>query len=104
MRADPFVPAPANSPRDPFDSNQAIPTLLFNTTNRPRLRDAVPELRVLQVDWLSLFAFPLSGGFKSWCLMPSPLATAVVRFEDKLPTCVRQFFGFRIFVSLQKVL
>jgi hypothetical protein len=26
-----------------------------------------------------------------------------VKFEDKLPARVRQFFGFRIFVSLQKV-
>ena len=103
MGVDPFVPAPAKSSRDPFDANQAIPTLLFNPANRPRLNEAVPELRVLQTDWLSLFAFPLSGGFKSWCLMPSRLATAFVRFEDSVPTSVRQFFGFRIFVSLEKV-
>jgi SAM-dependent methyltransferase len=102
MRVDPF-PGPAKSSRDPFDANQAIPTFLFDPANRPRLNEAVPELRVLQVDWLSLFAFPLSGGFKSWCLMPSRLATAPVRFEDKLPTRVRQFFWFRIFAALQKV-
>jgi hypothetical protein len=103
MRVDPFLPGPAKSSSDPYDANQAIPTLLFNLGKRACLSEAVPELKVLQVDWLSLFAFPLSGGFKSWCLMPSRLARAFVRFEDALPLALRKFFGFRIFVSLEKV-
>jgi hypothetical protein len=69
MTVDPFPPASAKSPRDPFDANQTIPTLLFSFANRPRLDEAVPELKVRQIDWLSLFAFPLSGGIKPWCLM-----------------------------------
>jgi SAM-dependent methyltransferase len=102
MIVDPFLARSGQPPRDPFDANQAIPTLLFSRTNRPRLNELVPELTIRQVDWLSLFAFPLSGGFKSWCLMPSQLAMALVRFEDGLPDSVRKFFGFRIFATLQK--
>jgi len=103
MRVDPFSPGPAKSSRDPFDANPAIPTLLFNPANRQRLSEAVPELKVLQVDWLSLFAFPLSGALKSWCLMPPRLAMTLVRVEDALPRPLRKFFGFRIFATLQKV-
>ena len=103
MRVDPFRSAPAKSSCDPFDANQAIPTLLCSPANRSRLNVAVPELRVIQVDWLSPFVYPLSGGFKSWCLIPSQLAMALVRFEDGLPVQVRKFFGFRLFATLQKV-
>ena len=64
MRVNLFVATPAESSRDPFDANQATPTLLFNPANRARLNEMIPELTVRQIDWLSLFAFPLSGGFK----------------------------------------
>jgi SAM-dependent methyltransferase len=100
---DPFLPGPAKSSRDPYDANQAIPTLLLSEANRPRLSELVPLLAVQQIDWLSLFAFPLSGGFKSWCLIPSQLARALLRFEDRLPGSLREFFGFRIFATLQKM-
>jgi hypothetical protein len=102
MTVDPFSPGPATSSRDPYDANQAIPTL-FSGANRSRLSEMVPKLAIRQVDWLSLFAFPLSGGFKSWCLVPSQLAGTVVKFEDRLPRSVQEFFGFRIFATLQKV-
>ena len=102
MRIDPFLPGPAKSSRDPYDANQAIPTLLFSAANRSRLSEQVPKLTLRQVDWLSLFAFPLSGGFKSWCLVPSQLAGALVKFENSLPRSVQKFFGFRIFATLQK--
>jgi len=102
IHADPFAPMQARPQRDPFDANQAIPTLLFDAANRRRLSELVPELTVRHVDWLSLFAFPLSGGFKPWSLIPSQLAAALVKFEDALPMAVRRFFGFRIFATLQK--
>ena len=103
MRSDPFASLPADAGRDPFDANQAIPTLLFSADNRQRLHEFVPELTVRHVEWLSLFAFPLSGGFKSWCLVPARLAAALVRFEDMLPMAVRQFCGFRLFATLEKI-
>jgi SAM-dependent methyltransferase len=103
MSVDPFASTPAKRSGDPFDANQAIPTLLFEAANRGRLSELVPELTVRDVDWLSLFAFPLSGGFKSWCLIPSRLAAALVRVENTLPMAIRRFFGFRIFASFEKI-
>jgi SAM-dependent methyltransferase len=102
MRSDPFAPIAGKPQRDPFDANQAVPSLLFNAANRRRLSELVPELTVHRVDWLSLFAFPLSGGFKRWCLIPPQLVATAVRFEDALPAAVRRFFGFRIFAALEK--
>ena len=104
MSVDPFAPPSTVGPRDPFDSNQAIPTLLFaRHRNRDALRQLVPEFEVRTVDWLSLIAFPLSGGFKSWCLIPARLAKPLVRLEDAMPAPLRRFFGFRLFTVLARV-
>jgi SAM-dependent methyltransferase len=103
MTADPFSVGTAQGARDPYDANQAIPTLLFNNdANHCRLSRLVPGLKSRSVEWLSLFAYPLSGGFKRWCLCPSRLTEALVHFEDGLPRRMRAFFGFRIFVTMQK--
>jgi SAM-dependent methyltransferase len=102
MRVDPLLLGPTKLSRDPYDANQAIPTLLFSGANRSRLNELEPELTLRQIDWLSLFAFPLSGGFKSWCLIPSQLAGALVKFESRLPRAVQKFLGFRIFAAMQK--
>jgi hypothetical protein len=99
-----FAGTAAKASRDPFDANQAILTLLFEDANRLRLNELVPELRVRQVDWLSLFGFPLSGGFKPWCLIPPQLALALVKVENRLPSNIRRFFGFRILTSLEKAM
>ncbi|UGV25858.1 class I SAM-dependent methyltransferase [Rhodopseudomonas boonkerdii] len=103
MGADPFYEPPLDAERDPFDSNQAIPTLLFeNRDNVVEVKRRVPELVLKRVDWLSLFAYPLSGGFKRWCLVPDGAVNSVLCLEDALPRWVRRFFGFRLFVTLEK--
>lgn len=104
MSADAFQAPQPDATRDPFDSNQAIPTLLFaNEEGRFRLQRVVPELVLRKVEWLSLFVFPLSGGFKSWCLMPSFLAKPLISIENAMPAPVRRIFGFRLFVILERI-
>ena len=67
MSVDPFAEVAIDPDRDPFDANQAIPSLLFATpAARRQVEAAIPALRVRTVDWLSLFAYPLSGGFQNW--------------------------------------
>ena len=87
MTADPYAPVTINPDRDPFDANQAIPTLLFrDAASRARLESAIPSLRVLSVDWQSLFAYPMSGGFQNWSLIPGrggpPRAGAGEKFSE----------------------
>ena len=93
MNVDPFAHVTINPNRDPFDANQAIPTLLFATSAaRRRVEEMIPSLRVRSVKWLSLFAYPMSGGFQNWSLMPAALVRPCwlwrkkyrKRFEGKL--------------------
>jgi SAM-dependent methyltransferase len=104
MDVDPFAPVVIDSNRDPFDANQAIPTLLFATpAARSRVEKAVPSLRVRSVEWLSLFAYPLSGGFQDWSLIPAALVRPVLAFEKKLPQAIRRRIAFRMTVVLERL-
>jgi SAM-dependent methyltransferase len=103
MRADPMAPAANARDKDPFDGNQAIPTLLFKREeHRIALNDAVPALRTVERTWLSLFAYPLTGGFKRWTLLPEGLATGLLRLEDRLMPYLGMWMGFRIVVVMEK--
>jgi SAM-dependent methyltransferase len=102
LGVDPFFVPEHSHLRDPFDANQAIPTLLFTRdTFKSKLQRCVPELSLRRIEWLSLFAYPLSGGFKRWCLVPPALAPGLIRLEDRMPAAVRRFFGFRLLVVLE---
>ena len=50
--------------RNPYDSNQAVPTLLA-TRERERFHRLFPTLRIACVQWFAFAAYPLSGGFHS---------------------------------------
>jgi SAM-dependent methyltransferase len=103
MTADPFAPVTINPSRDPFDANQAIPTLLFaNACARDKLRQTVPALRVRCVDWLSLFAYPLSGGFQPWSLIPGGMVRPVLALERRVPIALRRHLGFRMMIQLER--
>jgi SAM-dependent methyltransferase len=103
MKADPFAPVAIDPDRDPFDANQAIPTILFATRGaRAEVEKAVPALRVRSVDWLSLLAYPMSGGFQNWSLLPASLVRPLLFFEDKMPEAIRRQVAFRMAVVLQK--
>lgn len=104
MTADPFAPVAINPARDPFDANQAIPMLLFATpAARRRVASAIPSLRVVSVRWLSLFAYPMSGGFQSWSLMPAALVRPTLSLEEKLPEAIRKQIAFRMMVVLERI-
>jgi SAM-dependent methyltransferase len=103
MSADPFADVTIDPDRDPFDANQAIPSLLFAAQPaRRQVEAAIPALRVRTVDWLSLFAYPMSGGFQSWSLMPAALVRPMLAFEEKVPRAVRRQIAFRMIVILER--
>ena len=96
--SDDCVPDPR---KDPYDSNQAIPTILFHRF--PHLfNDAGFSLRVISTHWLSLFAYPLSGGFRPWSLIPLRLVSPLLRLEDLLMPVLGRLMAFRLMVVLEK--
>jgi SAM-dependent methyltransferase len=103
MTADPFAPVVSNPDRDPFDANQAIPTLLFAESEaRKRVEQEIPSLQVRRVEWHSLLAYPLSGGFQEWSLLPGALVGPLVAVERSLPAVVKRTFSFRMTVVLER--
>jgi SAM-dependent methyltransferase len=104
MNVDPFASVAINPVRDPFDANQAIPTLLFaSATARARVEQTIPQLRVRSVKWTSLLAYPMSGGFQSWSLIPAAMVDPMLKLEAKMPTAVRKLFAFRMMVVLERL-
>lgn len=104
MSADPFAHVTINPDRDPFDANQAIPSLLFATpAARRRTEQAVASLCVQRVEWLSLFAYPMSGGFQKWSLIPAALVPWMLAFEEKVPETIRKQIAFRMMIVLERL-
>ena len=95
MQQDPFADVPASPARDPYDANQAIPTLLFRR-HRAAFSQHYPSFRLTRVRNLSLFAFPLSGGFRRWSLMPAFLVRPLLMLE------VGPAMALRLLVMLER--
>jgi SAM-dependent methyltransferase len=103
MTADPFAMTTTARRRDPFDANQAIPTLLFSKeAARKRFEHAIPALRVRRIDWQSLVAYPLSGGFQPWSLLPAAWVKPMLAVEARIPTRLRKLLAFRMMVVLER--
>ncbi len=100
MNEDPLDPTPPPS-KDPFEGNQGIPTRLFKR-EQARMGEAAPGLHLRQRRWLSLFAYPLSGGFRKWSMLPSPLAPAMLGLENILLPVLGPLMGFRLFAVVEK--
>jgi SAM-dependent methyltransferase len=88
--------------RDPYDSNQAIPTLLA-TRDRERFHRLVPALRIASVEWFSLAAYPLSGGFKPWSLISAGIARRMLALERALEPTLGRFTAFRMMLVVEKI-
>jgi SAM-dependent methyltransferase len=70
----------------PFDSNSAIPYLLFHRYKHelPRL---IPDLQLVKFERFALFGYLLSMGFQEMCLLPPrlyPVVSAVERYTRPL--------------------
>jgi SAM-dependent methyltransferase len=103
MNADPCAPVAIDPDRDPFDANQAIPTLLFASAKaRETFHQTVPSLRVRRVDWHSLFAYPMSGGFQKWSLIPGALVKPMLALERRVPIAVRKRLAFRMMILIER--
>ena len=101
MSADPLADGMVSSGREPFDANQAIPTLLFGRY-RKRLQALLPDLTLIHFERFSFFAYPLSGGFRPWSLLSAAWGRKLLNAEQKLAPILGPVMAFRLFAVLEK--
>jgi SAM-dependent methyltransferase len=101
MTADPLTSGRPDPDRDPYASNQAVPTLIA-TRDRGRFHQLFPHLRIMRTDWISLAAYPLTGGFKPWSLLTERLARGLLAAERRIEPLVGRAFSFRMLLVIEK--
>src|ERR1700687_4317158 len=101
MSATPLMDGPITPGRDPFDSNQAIPTLLVGRF-RNALKRAVPGLDLISIDRFSFLAYPLSGGFQPWSALPTAVADSLLTLEWRMRRVFGRLAAFRMLVVYEK--
>jgi SAM-dependent methyltransferase len=84
----------------PFAANQAIPTLLFGRDRR-RFHARFPDLRLRKRRLLSVFVYPMSGGFSGTCLVPR-FAHRLAWGAEAVLLPLRRLLAFRMLVVLEK--
>jgi SAM-dependent methyltransferase len=99
---DPLGEGSPDPQRDPYQSNQAIPTLIA-TRARARFQERFPNLSIQRVDWFSIIAYPLSGGFKPWSLLSLGMARRLLALERKVEALIGPFAAFRMMLVIEKV-
>jgi SAM-dependent methyltransferase len=102
LGADPLADAAAAPGRDPFDSNQALPTLLFGRRRR-EFEAAFPSLAIRRLERLAGLSYPASGGFSRGPLLPQVLWRGLHRLESRLPQSLFRMIGFRMLVVLERL-
>ena len=101
-RAEVLMEGTPRPERDPYDSNQAIPTILA-TRERERLHRLLPALRIMIVEWFSFAAYPLSGGFQPWSLLTPNFARRLLAVERKVEPALGRLTGFRLMLVVEKI-
>lgn len=101
LSANPFADGPLDPARDPYEANQAIPTILFYR-KRARFEAEFPALRLIEVRRLALFTYPLSGGFRRWCLLPERCVQRFLRVEEWLEPVLGRFMAFRMIIVIER--
>lgn len=102
---DPLAEGDPPGSRDPYDANQAIPTLLFGRLfgrHRRQFEAAFPDFRIREVRPNSLFAYPLSGGFRPWSLIPASFVRPMLAVEAQLAPVIGPLCAFRLIVVLER--
>ena len=103
---DPLEDSEPPAVRDPYDANQAIPSLLFGPMfghHRRRFEAVFPSLVVREIRPASLFAYPLSGGFRRWSLVPKAVIGPLLRIEAFLAPLLGPVLAFRLIIVLERV-
>jgi SAM-dependent methyltransferase len=85
----------------PMESNQARATLVF-FRERARFERTWPELRIAERRLLSLFLYPLTGGFSRRPLLPAAAFRPLRAAERVLEPALGRLAAFRCLVVLER--
>ncbi len=103
LNSNPFlIDKPSDPNKEPFDANQAIPELIFGKFYQ-QFRHCFPKLILQKKKYCSLWAYPLSGGFRKWCLIPHNLVKFLLKIEYILENILAKHIGFRILIAIERV-
>jgi SAM-dependent methyltransferase len=101
MRVNPFNESTADPERHPFDANQAIPTLLIGRYRTLFSRE-FPQLKIVRIEYLDIIAYPLSGGFRPWCLLPQPFLPYLLWIERHIISIAGFLVASRLYCIIEK--
>jgi SAM-dependent methyltransferase len=99
LGVDPFAEQAQSSDR-PFDSNQALPTLLF-WRRLAEFERRYPELAVVERRRFAMLRYPLSGGFTKAARIPPRLRRPAATLERGLAP-LAPLMAFRCLVALER--
>lgn len=88
--------------KDPWDSNQAIPYLIFFKNSDKFNKFFGEKFKIAKKDKLSFVLYPASGGFENNAMIPDLLIRPLKGLETLL-TPLKSFLAFRCFIILEKI-
>ncbi len=98
----PFQINAPDQKRNPLkDGNNGLPTAFF-LKKKDSFHKEFPELKIVKFQRLSLFVYPLTGGYRNWCLMPSLLVKSFLKAEDFLLPLLGRLMALRMLVVIEK--
>jgi hypothetical protein len=101
MSADVFDESRPLCAEDAFDSNQAVPTLLF-WKHPERLARRVPGLKMLSRERFAFLAYPATGGFSGPRLAP-PAMVRLLELAERPLALLTPLLAMRTLVVLERV-
>lgn len=87
--------------KEPWDSNQAIPFLIFFKKNAAFRKKFKNDFKIEKLEKLSFILYPLSGGFENKSFIPDSLIP-FFSFIEKILSPFRDFLAFRCYIVLEK--
>lgn len=98
----PFQIITPDQKRNPLkDGNNGLPTVFF-LKKKDSFHKKFPELKIVKFQRLSLFVYPLTGGYKNWCLIPSVLVKSLLKVENLLLPLLGRLMALRMLVVIEK--
>ena len=104
MSVDPLMAATSSlAARDPFVSNQGVPSLLFiRRPGQQAFAQAFPKLDIVRRERFAGLSYPASGGFSHAPFLPMALWRMLFAIENGLPEVTFAVLGFRALVVVER--